>query len=200
MTLNEENNLKQIDTLDFRNNKRQLLLSYILRALGFLFFGYVFFIIAQIIKGNNDLTVKTLLEIQIQSLPAIVSIILLILDILVVLYMHELIHAAAFFITHNQKPKIGIRGLIIFAAAPNKVLSKSQMIVNGLAPFTVITVIGFVALNFLPYHFMSWVFIPTLINAAAAGGDFLIVAWAIKQPKNTKFIDIGDITNAYIDR
>jgi hypothetical protein len=113
------------------------------------------------------------------------------------LYFHEIIHATVVFITHKQKPQIGIRGLIIYAAAPESVLTKTQFIITALAPFIVISLMGCMLIFFIPQSFLSWIFIPTVVNAAAAAGDFMAVIWALKQPKNAKFVDSGDITKAY---
>ena len=193
------NGLKQIDSLNFRNNKRQLIISYLLRLIGVVIFGLLFFLIVKNIKNNNLITLKDLLNIEIQSQPEVLSIILITADVIFVLYLHELIHALIFLLTHKQKPKIGIRGFIIFAAAPDKILSKHQLSINALAPITVITVVGFILIYFIPQNNLSWIFIPTLVNAAASGGDFMTVVWALNQPQKTKFIDVGDIITAYTE-
>ena len=192
-------NLNKIDSLDFRNNKRQLVTSYLLRILGVFVFALLFLIIAKYFKNSFNVSMNLLLNIKIESLPSIVSIFLVILDVLLVLYLHELIPATVFFISHKQKPQIGIHGFIIFAAAPDKILNKFQLIINALAPFTVITLIGLLLIFFTPLDYLSWIFIPTVVNAAAAGGDFMTAIWSAKKPKNTKFIDTGDITNAYTE-
>lgn len=196
--MTEVNNLKKIDSLDFRNNNRQLIISYLLRIFGVLIFGFILFIIAKNLYKTEHILFRRLIEIKLHSLPAVVSIILITLDIVIVLFFHELIHAAVYYLTHKQKPKIGIRGFVIYAAAPNKVLTKRQIIINGFAPFTVISIIGIALLTLIPSKLASWIFIPTLVNAAASGGDFMLIYWANKQPKGGKFIDFGDIINAYI--
>jgi len=194
------NNLIQVDTLDFKNNKSQLIISYLLRLSGIIFFGFLFWMATIFIKNNEGITIETLLRIKIETLPSLVSILLIVLDVIFVLYIHEIIHALVFFITHKQKTQIGIRGFIIFAAAPNKVLNKYQLIINAFAPFTLITILGFSLIYFINVNYLSWVFIPTVVNAAAAGGDFMTVLWAAKQANNTKFVDSGDITIAYLDK
>ncbi|WP_462281259.1 DUF3267 domain-containing protein [Salinivirga cyanobacteriivorans] len=190
-------NLKQIDLLDFRNNKKQLIISYFLRAIGVIVFGYIFLLITNFLANDSEVVLKELINIEIKSLPAILSIILIILDVVFVIFLHELIHASVVFLTHKQKPNIGIRGLIVYAAAPENVLTKAQFIIMALAPFVAISIIGSVLIFLLQQSFWPWVFIPTVANAAAAAGDFMAVLWALKQPENAKFIDEGDITYAY---
>ena len=193
-------NLKQIDLLDFRNNKKQLIISYFLRAIGVIVFGYIFLIITNILANDSEVVLKELINIEIKSLPAILSVILIIIDVSIVIFLHELIHASVVFLTHRQKPRIGIRGLIVYAAAPESVLTKTQFIITALAPFLLISIIGCMLIFFIPQSFLSWIFIPTVVNAAAAGGDFMAVLWALKQPENAKFIDEGDIAYAYINQ
>ncbi|RMG82532.1 MAG: DUF3267 domain-containing protein [Bacteroidetes bacterium] len=183
-----------IDKLDFRNNRKELILSYILRAVGTVVFGAIFYWFYA--KFYGALSFFTLVNIEINTVSPIVSIVLLILYIVFVLYLHEMIHATVFYITHGQKPIIGMKGLVIFAAAPEQTLSKKQLIINALAPISVITIIGLLALSVVPADFASWVFIPTLVNAAAAGGDLMTVYFALKQKPDTLFNDIGDIIYA----
>ena len=193
-------NLKQIDLLDFRNNKKQLIISYFLRAIGVIVFGYIFLLITNILANDSEVVLKELINIEIKSLPAILSVILIIIDVSIVIFLHELIHASVVFLTHRQKPRIGVRGLIVYAAAPESVLTKTQFIITALAPFLLISIIGCMLIFFIPQSFLSWIFIPTVVNAAAAAGDFMAVLWALKQPENAKFIDEGDITYAYINQ
>ena len=193
-------NLKQIDLLDFRNNKKQLIISYFLRAIGVIVFGYIFLLITNILANDSEVVLKELINIEIKSLPAILSVILIIIDVSIVIFLHELIHASVVFLTHRQKPRIGIRGLIVYAAAPESVLTKTQFIITALAPFLLISIIGCMLIFFIPQSFLSWIFIPTVVNAAAAAGDFMAVLWALKQPENAKFIDEADITYAYINQ
>jgi hypothetical protein len=62
----------------------------------------------------------------------------------------------------------------------------------------VISLVGAVLIVFLPTAHLSWVFIPTVVNAAAAGGgDFLGVAWLAKLPQESRLEDNGERLVAY---
>jgi hypothetical protein len=37
---------------------------------------------------------------------------------------------------------------------------------------------------------------PTLVNAAAAGGDFMVVYFVLKHSRQTQYRDVGDIIDA----
>ncbi|MFP4023853.1 MAG: DUF3267 domain-containing protein [Thiohalospira sp.] len=162
-------NLKQVSSIDFRNNKQQLLLSYLLRAAGMFVFGALLLIITKYLANNDEIIIKELINIELKSIPPIFSIFLIILDIVFILFLHELIHASVLFITHRQNTKIGIRSFIIYAAAPESILTKIQFIITALSPFLLISIIGCLLIFFIPHTYLSWVFIPTVVNAAAAG-------------------------------
>ena len=50
----------------------------------------------------------------------------------------------------------------------------------------------------IPVEALSWLFIPTVVNAAAAGGDFMAVSWLYRQDRTARFHDDGDILTAYV--
>lgn len=187
----------KIDALDFRKNTTQLLWSYILRLLGVVVFGLIFAFLVYGVKSTQSLGYQFFLNISIPSLPSLLSIILMSVDVILVLYLHELVHAALFYITHRQPPKIGMRGFVIFAAAPDHLIKRRQMIVNALAPFFVISLIGTLLLVYIPVEYIAWIFIPTLVNAAASGGDFMAVVWMLQHRRSAVYHDDGDVITAY---
>ena len=183
-----------IDKLDFRNNRLDLVVSYFLRIIGLFVFGAIFYWVYT--NQIGDVPFLTLLNIEINNVSPIISIALLMIDIVFILYLHEMIHATVFYFIHKQKPQIGIRGFVIFAAAPEQILSKREVIVNAIAPLIVITVIGLMMLSQVSISSASWIFLPILINAAASGGDLMTVYFVLKQKEKTLFNDIGDIIYA----
>lgn len=188
------NHFKVIDQLDFRHNRAQLIWSYLYRICLAFIFGVSFNQFVNVIYGK--ISFESLVNIEIDHLPGIVSIILLIIDVVFVLYLHELIHAGIYFLTKNKKPEIGIRGLVIYAAAPEEVISRNEIIVNALAPFLLISILGAVLLSIVPQTTLAWIFIPTLVNAAASAGDFMLISFVLKQKRNARYNDIGDIIYA----
>ena len=186
--------LQVIDQLDFRNNRRQLLSSYLIRLAGVFLFGFLFHYLLNTIRG--EFSMATLLNVEIERVGAVWSILLLMLDIVLVLYLHELVHAAVYYLSNGQKPRIGMRGLVIYAAAPDKLISRNVMLINAWAPFIVISLLGFLLMLIVPEQALAWVFIPTLVNAAAAGGDFMVVYFVLKHSRQTQYRDVGDIIDA----
>jgi hypothetical protein len=188
--------LTEIGTLDFQR-KSKLLAGYALRAAGVVVFAALFVAIARAAHPDLPLTVDSFIGIAIEGAAVWVSILLVILAVAGVLYLHELIHAAVFFASCGAPPQIGAKGWLIFAAAPGYLNRRGAMIANALAPFAVISLVGAVLIVLLPTAYLSWVFIPTVVNAAAAGGDFLGVAWLGKLPKDSRLEDDGERLVAY---
>ena len=190
-------NLTQISTLDFRNNQRLVAISYGLRAIGVVLFVGLFYLVSSLIHANTALTIETLITIAIDGVPSIVSIGLIIFAVVFVLWLHELVHASVFYLHTGAPPRIGIRGPIIFASAEGYLNTRNAMIVNALAPFVVISAIGLLLMAVTPITALAWVFIPTVVNAAAAGGDFMGVYWLLSLSPDVKIEDHGDLLIAY---
>ena len=186
-----------IGSIDFHKNKGQLILSYVLRLIGLLIFGVLFIFIATLFHPELPLEKESFIGISIKDVSPVISILLIILDVIFVLYLHEMIHASVFYLNKGQSPQIGIRGLVIYARAPGHYVKRNVMILNGLAPFTVISILGAVLMSVLPANALPWVLIPTIINAAAAGGDFMIMGWMLRHSSSTVYKDEGDIITAF---
>lgn len=185
---------RTIDKLDFRDNRSQLIWSYVYRIIALFIFSGVFHYYVNFLHGTTSF--QSLVNIDISGVSSFVSILLLMIDLIFILYLHEMIHAGVYYITKKQRPEIGFRGLVIYAAAPTQVNSRKEIVMNALAPFTIISIIGLGAVIFLPTMIIPWVFIPTLVNAAASGGDFMTIYFVLKQNQSTYFNDVGDIIYA----
>lgn len=186
-----------LSRLDFRNNIGLTALSYLLRLISAAIFGLLFFQIAQRLRPDEALSLTALLSIGIDGVPAIASIILVALDVIGVLVLHECIHAAVFAITSGAPPRIGIRGAMIFASAEGYLTSRNAMLVNAVAPFAGISALGLLLLPIVPPAALAWIFIPTVVNAAAAAGDVMAVAWLATLPTTATVEDHGDVLEAY---
>lgn len=187
----------KLSYLDFNEDKRQLALSYLLRLIGVVIFGLVFVGFSRLIHPELPISLSAFFSIQLPNTPAVVSYLLVAVSVVLVLTLHELVHAAVFYFDQRIPPQIGWRGLTIFAAAPGYLSARSIMIVNALAPFVVISILGMVLIALLPVGFLPWILIPTVVNAAAAGGDFMGVVWLQRQPADAMIEDNGDVLTAY---
>jgi hypothetical protein len=188
---------EQLDELNFGGDTGALVWSYALRSVGGVLFFFVFAQVARVVHPELPWIASAFVEIGIPGVPGWVSILLVVVDVIVVISFHELIHAAVFFFTEGAPPRIGVRGLIVYAEAPDYLSRRHAMIVNALAPFTVITALGVTLIAALPVTALPWVLIATVVNAAAAAGDFMTVRFIVRQPRDALFHDTGDATTAY---
>lgn len=195
--ITNHDNVTQISKLDFRDNQQLVLLSYVLRIIGAVGFSALFFGLVTQFYSNETLSLQTLLTIKISGLPDIVSIGLIILDVVFVLWLHELVHATVFFLHTGAPPRMGMRGAMIFASAEGYFNTRNAMIINALAPFVVISLLGILLMQIVPFATLAWVFIPTVVNAAASGGDFMAVYWLLRLPEDAKIEDHGDVLIAF---
>lgn len=76
------------------------------------------------------------------------------LSVAAVLLLHELIHATTFYLSQRVPPQLGWRGLMIFASAPGILYRPVPMMLNVLASFTVITVLGLMLITWLLTSFL----------------------------------------------
>ncbi|MGJ3240729.1 MAG: DUF3267 domain-containing protein [Anaerolineae bacterium] len=172
---NIDNKVIPVSTLDFRDNQQLVMLSYVLRIIGAIAFSALFFSLVTRYYPNEALSLQSLFTIKLADVPDIVSIGLIVLDVVFVLWLHELIHATTFFLHTGAPPRMGIRGAMIVASAQGLLNTRHAMMVNALAPFVIISVLGLVMMFVIPLSVLAWVFIPTVVNVAAAGDDFMAV-------------------------
>lgn len=191
--LPEHQHATEISKLDFRDNKQLMLISYALRLIGAVAFSTVFYFIVQQLYPTQSISLESLITIKLEGGPDIISILLIVIAVVGVLWFHEMIHATVFFIHTGAPPHIGIRGPIIFASAVGYLNTRNVMIVNALAPFVVISMLGMLLLAVVPQGLLAWLFIPTVANSAAAGGDFMAVYWLLSLPKGSQIEDHGDV-------
>lgn len=188
---------EQTSVLDFAHNRRHLAAAYLLRLAGLAGFTLGFARITRLLRPEVPTSLDTYLGVALPGLPAALSIILTVAVVALVLLLHELIHAGVFYLARGAPPRLGWRGLTIFAAAPEHPVGRSLMVVNALAPFAIISLLGLLLLSVVPASALAWVFIPTVANAAAAGGDFMTLAWLFRLPANVVVLDTGDVMSAW---
>ncbi len=108
------------------------------------------------------------------------------------LLLHEALHGLAFWIFTHDRPRFAFKVFYAYASLPGWYLPRAQYLVSALLPFTVITLLGFLLLGFLP---PTW-FIPLLLvivsNAAGSVGDLVVTVWLLTRRHGTLVVDMGD--------
>jgi len=106
-----------------------------------------------------------------------------ILSYIVVLFLHEGIHALAF-IFWGGKPYFGAKlPVALFCGAKNQLFRRNQYLVVGLAPLVVITVVAVVFTLFYP-ALASYTLLGSIGNFSGAAGDVWGVMKILRQPRN----------------
>jgi len=176
-------NLKQIIILN--------LIGLVLLVFSIWFFGWI----ANQIRTGFD----TSFSIEISSIPsALLALGKLLLTIILVLALHEAIHALFFWIFSRQKPLIGFKGFYAFAAMPGWYFPRNQYLVIGIAPLILITLMGIFFLAVLPVSILNLVLVALVINTSGAVGDLYVVLWLLSKPKATIAHDMIDSIEFYV--
>ncbi len=101
---------------------------------------------------------------------------------IVVLPLHEFIHALAF-LFWGGKPYFGAKlPLALYCGAKNQLFWRNHYLVVGLAPLIVITVAGVLLTLFAPV-LASYLLFATVGNVAGAAGDVLVAARLWRQER-----------------
>lgn len=98
---------------------------------------------------------------------------------LLVLLLHELIHAAVILLV-GHKPRLGAKldKGVLYATADGAYFRRSEFIAVALAPLVVITLAGLALIALLPDRIGFYVSLAVILNAGGAIGD-LWMAWVV---------------------
>ncbi len=191
-----KNNYYQISTFNLSESSK-VRISYFYRVIGLIIFTFLFYVISILLRNETSPELSNFLNIQIKGLDVWLSYLFIIADVFMVLYLHELIHASVFFLSSRVKPKIGIKGFLIFASSEEVLYKKSTMILNALSPFIVISILGLIFISIINTQFLFWIFLPVVVNAAASSGDFMASNWLRSLPNDALIEDKGYLLIAY---
>ncbi len=113
------------------------------------------------------------------------------LAVLGIMILHEAIHGAFFWIYTHARPVFGMRILFAYAGAPEWYIPRDKYSVIGLAPFTLISLAGLIAIPFLPLVTAQFILLTITVNAAGAVGDLYVVAKILRQSPTILIQDTG---------
>lgn len=179
---------------DLKNLKLIIILNLI--GLILLFFSIWFFgWIANQLRTGSDIS----FSIEISSIPiALLALGKLLLTIILVLVLHEGIHAFFFWTFSGQKPFIGFKGFYAFAAMPGWYFPRNQYLVIGISPLILISLIGIIFLAILPISSLNLVLVALVLNTSGAVGDLFVVIWLLTKPLETLALDMIDSIEFYV--
>jgi Putative zincin peptidase len=168
--------LRKLDEIALLDSQRLLplsLLSLLLLVAGGIFFG-VLNIAAYLWQTNATSG-------QIGGWGLITWIVINILSYLVILPIHEALHAAAFSFW-GGRPYFGLKlPYALYCGARNQLFRRNQYLVVGLAPLVVITLAGII-FTLLSPALASYVIFATVGNVSGAAGDVWVAARLLRLP------------------
>jgi signal transduction histidine kinase len=167
--------LEEVELLEPEQLRPLALLSLLMLVIGALFFGLL------------NYAAYTL---QTHSTPHITGgwslllwIVINIIGYILILPIHELIHAAAF-VLWGGKPYFGTKlPYALYCGAKNQLFHRNQYLVVGLAPLVVITLAGII-LTLLSPALASYTLFATVGNVSGAAGDVWVVRRLLRLPSS----------------
>ena len=174
--MNTENKtFKEISSFSVNDKKTQTALSMLFLLIAGLGVGFIFLTKAY---ANN-----------------IVPIWAIILSVIGFIVVHELIHII--FMTIFSKGKVNVKVKFpTIAVGSNAYFNKPKYIILALTPVVFLGIGSLVCLLMLPYKLLFAIMMT--LNFATASGDYILTYFALKQEKNTYFVDKADNTFVYI--
>jgi signal transduction histidine kinase len=167
--------LEEIELLEPEQLRPLALLSVLLLLIGALFFGLL---------NYYAYTLQTLSNPGIKGGWSLLLWILInIIGYILILPIHELIHAAAF-VLWGGKPYFGTKlPYALYCGAKNQLFHRNQYLVVGLAPLVVITLAGIIFILLSP-ALASYTIFAIVGNFSGAAGDVWVVRKLMRRPRS----------------
>lgn len=118
----------------------------------------------------------------------------IVLSIIGFIVAHELIHILFMSVFALGKVNVRIKFPTI-AVGSDAYFNRTQYIVIALAPVIVLGLAISICLLILQYKFLLAILL--VLNFASASGDYILTFYALKQEKNTYFVDTAEKTLIY---
>lgn len=173
---------KESISIDFKNNKKQLITVNVLCVI----IAIAMLAPAIIIRGFSDTDLTDLIVASIITFGGIFLYIIL----------HELTHGLFMIIFGCRRPRFGFSLLYAYAGA-DFYFSKWHYIVIALSPVILLGgVLLFLNILLPPLYFFPIYFIQVM-NISGSTGDFYVTARLLKAPRNTLVYDTGVALRVY---
>ncbi len=177
------------ETIDFSNNKKLALTVNLLGILSFPLIYVILFYLLKILTGSSSDNLLYYWK-SFSKLPLISSVIFIAI-LLLLLVIHEFIHAVFFYLFTGEKPIYGFKGIYGYAGSPNWYLKKSYYLIVSLSPFIIISISGLIFLLLIPAEYSSIIVLLLTTHAAGCIGDIWVSIKLIRKPKKTYINDSG---------
>ncbi len=172
---NKKINFKEISSFSVNAKKPQTILSLLFLLMAGIGVGLI--ILTKVYKNNT------------------VPVWVIILSAVGFIIVHELIHIVSMTIFSKGKVTVSVKFPTI-AVGSDAYFNKIQYIIIALAPVVVLGVANLLCLMMLSYKLLFAILLT--LNFATASGDYILTYYALKQDKNTYFVDKAEKTLVYI--
>jgi len=185
-----------IGTLDLTKNLRLLVYLNIAGAVLLVGFYYVFIRAALWIRPE---AVGQGLSASFQGLGGALHILIGVVGIYAaVIVLHEGAHGIFLAWFTHRRPAFAFRGYYAYAAAPGWYFPRNQYMLVSLAPLVLLSLLGLVALAFVPTGWFLAVISFIAFNGSGAVGDLAVFFWLLSQPSTCLAYDVGEAVTLYL--
>ena len=122
----------------------------------------------------------------------------ILLAMIIYLTIHELIHGISFMFFCKNKGNVKYGAMLekgVLYAMCQERISKKGTIISLLAPTIVLTFIALIPAYIFEIDLLAML---AIFNLAGAIGDLMMTAFAIKMPKDIKYIDYDNVIGFYL--
>ena len=110
--------------------------------------------------------------------------------LVLVMLIHELVHGVFFWLFAGRRPRFGIKGLYVYAAAPLGVyFPRNQYLIVGIAPLGLLTFVGLLLVVIVPVAVVPILMLFIAFNAAGAAGDLIMAVCLLFYSPDTLMQD-----------
>lgn len=178
---------REIWSLDLSKNQRAALVLNILALPLFFACGWLFVKLAVAIRPEitNRIFYSAIAIHPLKLFPLLFTV------IAGMMILHEAIHGLFFWVFTRSRPIFGIKLLFAYAGAPDWYIPRDQYTVIGLAPFVLMSVVGFLLIPFVSLLASRLTLFGIVMNASGAIGDLYVVAKVLRQPRDVMIQDTG---------
>lgn len=173
--------------LDLAKNQKAAVVLNLAAFPMFIVFGWIFLNVASSLRPE---ILGRLYFAQTTPHPYIFFIIFSVV-IIGIMFIHEVIHGAFFWIFTRSKPIFGLKLLFAYAGAPEWYIPRNQYAIIGLAPLVLITIAGFLVIILAPPSVGQLALFGITMNASGAVGDLYVSGKVMGEPRNVLIQDTG---------
>ena len=179
---------------NLRKNPRAML---ILNGIGFILFlaaAALIQIYGQLVRPQDSIGVSG----SIDSFAEIFRFLsLLLLDVIVLVILHEGVHGLCFWLITGKRPVFSIGPGYAAAAAPQSLLAKKPYLITALSPLVVLTVLGLILIPVIPSGWLFYLGLFIVMNVSGAVGDLWVALSLLPRKEPLLIQDFGDRVMVY---